>query len=221
MKRNVAILIFDEVEVLDFAGPFEVFAVADGLAGGETFNVFTVAETPGTVRARHGLKIVPTHTLENCASPDVLIVPGGIGTRPLLRKPALLEWLRVKTKRAELVMSVCTGALVLAKAGLLDGLQVTTHQDSLALLAELAPTATVDSSARFHDNGKIVVAAGISAGIDCSLHVVARFLGEAAAAATAGHMEYQGRAPRHLPGSRVADPHQAERLLPATLPPHP
>lgn len=191
MKRTVAILIFDEVEVLDFAGPFEVFAVADEVAGGETFNVFTVAETPGTVRARHGLKVVPTYTLENCPQPDVLIVPGGIGTRPLLGKPALLEWLRVKTKRAELAMSVCTGALVLAKAGLLDGLRVTTHHHALGLLAELAPTAIVDPAARFHDQGKIITAAGISAGIDASLYAVARFLGEAAATATAEHMEYR------------------------------
>lgn len=191
MKRNVAVFIFDEVEVLDFAGPLEVFAVADGLQGGDTFNVFTVAESPGTVRAHHGLKFVPNYTLENCAAPDVLIVPGGIGTRPLLAKPALLEWLRLKAKRAELVMSVCTGALVLAKAGLLDGLRVTTHHQALDLLRELAPTAVVDPSARFHDNGKIITAGGISAGIDCSLHVIARFLGEAAATATAEHMEYR------------------------------
>jgi transcriptional regulator GlxA family with amidase domain len=191
MKRNVAIFIFDEVEVLDFAGPLEVFAVADKLQGGETFNVFTVAETPGTVRADHGLKVVPNYTLENCAAPDVLIIPGGIGTRPLLGKPALLEWLRVKTKRAELVMSVCTGALLLAKAGLLDGQRVTTHHSALDLLRDLAPGATVDPSARFHDNGKIVTAAGISAGIDCSLHVVSRLLGETAATATAEHMEYR------------------------------
>ena len=191
VKRNVAIFIFDDVEVLDFAGPFEVFAVADELQGGETFSVFTVAESPGTVRARHGLKVVPTYTLENCGSPDVLVVPGGIGTRPLLGKPALLEWLRLKTKRAELVMSICTGALILAKAGLLDGLRVTTHAGALQLLAELAPRATVDATTRFHDNGKIITAAGISAGIDASLHAVARFLGEPAAIATAAHMEYR------------------------------
>jgi transcriptional regulator GlxA family with amidase domain len=191
MKRNVAILIFDEVEVLDFTGPLEVFGAADALQGGETFHVYTFAETPGTVRARHGLKVVPTYTLENCAAPDVLIVPGGMGTRPLLGKPALLEWLRVKTKRAEVVMSVCTGALVLAKAGLLDGLRVTTHHGALGLLAELAPQATVDPSARFHDNGKIVTSAGISAGIDCSLHVVERLLGEPVATATAEHLEYR------------------------------
>ncbi|MEO7414998.1 MAG: DJ-1/PfpI family protein [Opitutaceae bacterium] len=191
MKRNVAVFIFDEVEVLDFAGPFEVFSVADGLQGGETFHVFTFAETPGTVRARHGLKVVPTYTLENCAAPDVLIIPGGVGTRPLLAKPALLEWLRVKTKRAEIVMSVCTGALVLAKAGLLDGLRITTHHHAVGLLAELAPRATIDATARFHDNGKIVTAAGISAGIDASLHVIARLLGEPAATATAAQMEYR------------------------------
>lgn len=190
MKRNVAIFIFDDVEVLDFTGPLEVFAVADGLQGGETFNVFTVAESPGTVRARHGLKVVPNYTLENCAPPDVLVIPGGIGTRPLLGKPALLEWLRNKTKRAEIVMSVCTGALVLAKAGLLEQLRVTTHHNALDLLRELAPQATVDPSVRFHDNGKILTSAGISAGIDCSLHVVERLLGPAAADAAAAHMEY-------------------------------
>lgn len=191
MKRNVAILIFDEIEVLDFAGPFEVFGVTDGLQGGDTFNVFTLSTSPGTVRARNGLKVVPNHTLEDCPPVHVLVIPGGIGTRPLLHQPALLEWLRIKAKHAELVMSVCTGALVLAKAGLLDGLRVTTHHDSLDLLRELAPTATVDPSKRFHDNGKIITSAGISAGIDCSLHVVGRLLGEAAAIATAEHMEYR------------------------------
>jgi transcriptional regulator GlxA family with amidase domain len=191
MRKNVAILIFDEVEVLDFAGPFEVFGVTDALFEHSAFNVFTVAETPGTVRACNGLKVVPTHSLENCPAPDLLIVPGGMGTRPLLAKPALLEWVRVTTKRAELVMSVCTGALVLAKAGLLDGLRVTTHHHSLDLLRELAPTATVDASARFHDNGKIITSGGISAGIDSSLHVVERLLGAAAATATAEQMEYR------------------------------
>lgn len=191
MKSNVAILIFDEVEVLDFAGPFEVFGVTDGLQGGNVFNVFTVAESPGTVRARNGLKIVPNHTLEDCPAVQILVVPGGIGTRPLLNKPALLEWLRLKTKRAELVISVCTGSLVLAKAGLLDGLRITTHHHSLDLLRELAPSATVDPSARFHDNGKILTSAGISAGIDCSLHAIERLLGTAAATATAQQMEYE------------------------------
>ena len=130
MKKNIAILLFDDVEVLDFAGPFEVFAVADAQRGYAVFNVFTVAENIGTIRARNGLKVVPHFSREDCPPPHVLVVPGGFGTRALLNKPALLEWVRVKAKHAELVMSVCTGALVLAKAGLLDGLRATTHHES-------------------------------------------------------------------------------------------
>jgi transcriptional regulator GlxA family with amidase domain len=194
MKRNVAILIFDDVEVLDFAGPFEVFALTDELCHHEPFHTFMVATAPGSVRARNGLKVVPDFTLENCPPPHVLVIPGGSGTRPLLNKPALLEWLRTKARTAEIVMSVCTGALVLAKAGLLDGLRVTTHHTALDLLRELAPAATVDPSSRFHDHGKIITAAGISAGLDSSLHVVARLLNPAAAEATARQMEYE--APR-------------------------
>jgi transcriptional regulator GlxA family with amidase domain len=190
MKKNVAILIFPEVEVLDFAGPFEVFAVADELRGYTTFNTFTVASSPGSVRARNGLKVVPDFTLENCPSPHVLVIPGGFGTRALLQQPALLEWVRLKARDAELVMSVCTGALVLARIGLLDGLRVTTHHELLPMLAEMAPKATVDPSRRFHDNGRILTAAGISAGIDCSLHAVGRLLGDEAARQTAAYMEY-------------------------------
>jgi len=190
MRRPVAILVFDDVEVLDFAGPFEVFAVADELHGHGAFQVFTVAETPGTVRAVNGLKIVPHHTLESAPAPAVVVVPGGIGTRALLQRSALLEWIRQRAKRAEVTLSICTGALVLARAGLLDGLRVTTHHECVDLLRELAPAAVVDPSRRFHDNGAIVTAAGISAGIDASLHLVARLLGAGAAEATMRHMEY-------------------------------
>lgn len=191
MKRNVAILVFPDVEVLDFAGPFEVFAVTDELRGHDAFNTFTVAASPSAVRARNGLKILADFTPENCPKPQLLIVPGGYGTRAVLKQPALLEWLRVKARDAELVMSVCSGALVLAQLGLLDGLRVTTHFELLGLLAEMAPQATVDGSKRFHDNGHVLTAAGISAGIDCSLHVVGRLLGEPAVARTAQYMEYR------------------------------
>jgi transcriptional regulator GlxA family with amidase domain len=190
MKRNAAILVFDDVEVLDFAGPFEVFAKTDELGGYDAFHTFVVAESPAAVRARNGLKVVPDFTLENCPPPHVLIVPGGFGTRALLKKNSLLEWIRIKARSAELVMSVCTGALLLAKAGLLDGLRVTTHYAALDLLRELAPAATVDPTRRFHDNGKILTSAGISAGLDCALHAVSRLLDPAAADATARQMEY-------------------------------
>jgi transcriptional regulator GlxA family with amidase domain len=191
VKRNVALLVFDEVEVLDFAGPFEVFSVTDELSGYTTFNVSLVAENPGTVRARNGLTVVPHHTLESCPVPHVLIVPGGFGTRALLLKPALLEWLRRRTTAAELTMSVCTGSLVLARAGLLDGLRATTHHECFDRLRELAPRTEIVETDRFIDNGRILTAAGISAGIDCSLHVVERLLGAETAARTARYMEYR------------------------------
>jgi transcriptional regulator GlxA family with amidase domain len=191
MKKNIAILLFDDVEVLDFAGPFEVFAVADRLCGHDAFHVFTVGVSPGTVRACGGLKLVPDHTLENCPPPHVLVVPGGFGTRALIKLPSVIEWVRARARAAEVVMSICTGSLVLGRAGLLDGLRVTTHHTAFALLREVAPHAVVDDTARFTDNGKFLTSAGISAGIDCSLHLVGRLLGADAAATTAHHMEYQ------------------------------
>lgn len=191
MKKNIAILLFDDVEVLDFAGPFEVFAVTNELRGNDTFEVFTVAEGVGTVRARNGLKLVPHYTLEQCPAAHLLVIPGGFGTRALLKKPAFLEWVRIRARSAEIVMSVCTGALVLAQLRLLDGLKSTTHHECLDLLRELAPATEVMADARFIDNGRIITAAGISAGIDCSLHVVERLLGRDAATKTARYMEYQ------------------------------
>jgi len=193
MRRNVVILLFDEVEVLDFAGPFEVFAVTDSIRSNEAFKVVTVALNPGTVRARNGLKVIPDYTVGDCPQPHILIVPGGWGTRPLLGNAALLEWIRNRSRAAEVTMSVCTGSLLLAKAGLLDGMQITTHHSAIEMLRELAPKSTVNPNARFHDNGSVLTSAGISAGIDCSLHLVGRLLGDEVAAATASHMEYERR----------------------------
>jgi len=190
VRRNIAILVFDDVEVLDFAGPFEVFAVADELRGHTDFGVFTVAPVQGPVRARNGLRVVPDHTLASCPPVHVLVVPGGFGTRALIRDTVTIDWIRKTALSAEVSLSVCTGALLLAKAGLLDGLRVTTHHELLAMLGQMAPAAVVDPSARFHDNGRIVTSAGISAGIDASLHLVGRLLGEGAATATAAYMEY-------------------------------
>jgi transcriptional regulator GlxA family with amidase domain len=193
MRKTVAILVFDDVEVLDFAGPFEVFAVTDELRSHSEFNVVTVAPQPGTVRARNGLKIVPDHAIETCPQPHVLIIPGGFGTRALLRNPVILEWIQNKSRKAEITMSVCTGALVLAKLGMLDGLKATTHHLVFDELRALAPRADIDPTSRFHDNGAVLTSAGISAGIDCSLHVVGRLLGDEAASETAKYMEYERR----------------------------
>jgi transcriptional regulator GlxA family with amidase domain len=193
MRRNVAILIFPEVEVLDFAGPFEVFAVTDELNEAKLFHTFTVAESAATVRARNGLQIVPDHNFASAPTVDILIVPGGFGTRPLLDNSAVLDWVRRHAKQAEIIASVCTGSLVLAKAGLLDGRPATTHYLRHELLRELAPTATVHEDRRFLDSGAIATSAGISAGIDLSLHLVARLHGTAIAVQTARYMEYHWR----------------------------
>jgi transcriptional regulator GlxA family with amidase domain len=193
MRRNVAILLFPEVEVLDFAGPFEVFAVTDELTQHSLFHVYTVAAQSGTIRARNGLNVVPDHTFASAPPADVLIVPGGIGTRALLNDSSVIKWVRGQAERAAAVVSVCTGSLVLAKAGLLDALDATTHYERFDLLRELAPTARVHEDRRFLDNGKVLTSAGISAGIDVSLHLVARLHGAAAAAKTATYMEYHWR----------------------------
>lgn len=187
--RNLAILLFDDAEVLDFCGPFEVFSVASNQSDNPSFNVYTVAEkTP--IRARNGLSVNPNYTLSSCHKPDILLVPGGIGTRRELNNDRLIEWIRQAAADAEHVLSVCTGALMLGKAGLLDGLETTTHHVAYDLLREMVPTGIVHEDMRFVDNGRVITSAGIAAGIDMSLHVVERLLGTEIAAATARHMEY-------------------------------
>ncbi len=190
MVRKVAIFIFDEVEVLDFCGPFEVFAVTGARAEEKPFDVFTVAETAAPITARNGLSVNPKFTFADCPPADILIVPGGYGTRPLMHHQATLDWLQAQAAQAELVMSVCTGALLLAKIGLLEGLTATTHWAALDLLRDVAPNTTVQADTRLVDNGRVLLSAGISAGIDLSFHLVSRLLGRAVAQETARWMEY-------------------------------
>lgn len=195
--RNVAILLFNEVEVLDFAGPFEVFALTE-TAGKRPFQVFTVAER-GPVYARNGLSVNPTYLLHDHPAADILLIPGGggfladgtpLGTRRELHSEPILRWIKRHAETAELVLSVCTGALLLAQAGLLQGLAATTHYTAADYLQRLAPATQVQPTRRWVDTGKIITSAGISAGIDMSLHVVSRLVGPAVAAATAHEMQY-------------------------------
>jgi transcriptional regulator GlxA family with amidase domain len=188
--RTLAILLFDEVEVLDFCGPFEVFSVANRFPDQPAFTVLTVAEKAGPVLTRGGLSVNPHHQLTACPLPNLFLVPGGQGTRKEIHNPVLVEWIRQASGKAELVLSVCSGALLLAKAGLLDGLEATTHQDAIDLLRQTAPRTIVHADRRFVDNGKVVCSAGIAAGIDMSLHVVGRLLGLEVAEKTARQMEY-------------------------------
>jgi transcriptional regulator GlxA family with amidase domain len=190
-KRTVCIAIFDEVEVLDFCGPFEVFSVTGGRHGLTPFEVCTVAEREKPVKARGGLSVNPAYMFDNCPRPDILLIPGGMGTRREMNNPRMLQWLRSQAEDAELILSVCSGALVLAKAGLLNGLRATTHHGALDELRAIHPDIVVDGQQRFIDNGRVIVSAGISAGIDMSLHVVARLLGREQALETARYMEYE------------------------------
>jgi transcriptional regulator GlxA family with amidase domain len=191
--RNVTILIFDDVEVLDFCGPFEVFSVAGRRKNLDLFNVYTVAESSKPVLARNNLSINPSFTVDDLPKPDILVVPGGYGTRREMLNTKLVQWVRERAVDAELVLSVCTGALLLAKAELLSGLKATTHRGALDLLREVAPGTEVVVE-RFVDNGRIILSAGISAGIDMSFYVVEKLHGRETAVETAEYMEYDWRA---------------------------
>jgi transcriptional regulator GlxA family with amidase domain len=187
---TLAILIFDDVEVLDFWGPFEVLSVANRFTDPPAFNVLTVAEKAGPVVTRGGLSVNPHHLLADCPKPDLLLVPGGQGTRKEMHNSVLIDWIRQVSVKAELLLSVCTGALLLAKAGLLDGLEATSHHGAIDLLRQTAQKTTVHADRRFVDNGRAICSAGIAAGIDMSLHVVGRLLGHEVAKKTAWQMEY-------------------------------
>jgi transcriptional regulator GlxA family with amidase domain len=188
--KNVAILVFDEAEVLDFCGPFEVFSVTGQRDGLKPFNVYLVAVKDAPVVARNNFSINPPYKLSDCPPPDILLIPGGYGTRREMNNETLLNWVKQCAEKVQLLLSVCTGALILGKAGLLDGMQATTHHGAIELLKEVAPKTKVHESARIVDNGKIILSAGISAGIDMSLYVVSKILGEEQAKETASYMEY-------------------------------
>ena len=207
--KTVAILLFDDVEVLDFAGPFEVFGVTGGAHS--LYQVITVAETLRPVLARNQLSINPACDFASMPHADILVLPGGYGTRREKNRPGMLDFIRHKAAAAELVISVCTGALLLAKARLLAGRQATTHRGALAELARDEPDCLVLPEARVVDNGHIVLSAGISAGIEACLYVLARQHGDAVAGATADYMEYDW-IHRQVDGQRVVRCHPVPRF---------
>ncbi|HMF98288.1 MAG TPA: DJ-1/PfpI family protein [Vicinamibacterales bacterium] len=196
-RQTVGIFIFDDVEVLDFAGPFEVFSRTRLVAGADSrrsddsapFTVFTVARTVEPITAIAGLRVVPAYSWETAPPIDILVVPGGFGTRALLRDEAALTWIRHAASRASLVTSVCTGALLYAQTGLLRGRRATTHWAALDLLASLDQTIEVQRDARVVSD-TIVTSAGVSAGIDMSFAVVEQMHGAEVARETAHYIEY-------------------------------
>jgi transcriptional regulator GlxA family with amidase domain len=188
--RTVGIFVFPDVEVLDFCGPFEVFSVTGREIAPGSFQVFTVAAHAGPIAARNGLSVNPDYSFADAPACELLLIPGGMGTRPLMHEAAVLDWIGRRAAEAELVLSVCTGALLLAKAGLLDGLSATTHHGALDLLRSVAPQTAVRDDERVVDNGRVITSAGVAAGIDMSFHVVAKLLGRETAARAARYIEY-------------------------------
>jgi transcriptional regulator GlxA family with amidase domain len=189
-SRTVGILIFPDVEILDFCGPFEVFSSAGSEAGEKLFNALTVAETDDLVTCRGGLLVQPNVTFTNAPKFDIILAPGGYGTDQQQENPVVLDWLRQQSTVAELTTSVCTGAFLLGAAGLLDGLRATSHWSTIERLRDFVPGATVLDDERVVDEGNVITSAGVSAGIDMALHVVRRLHGDAVATATARDMEY-------------------------------
>lgn len=187
-QRLVAILLFPDVEVLDFAGPFEVFSLAALETEPAAFRVMTVAAAP--IVTVGGLRVTPEHDFESCPQADILLVPGGSGSRQAMREQRILSWVGRQAKGAEIVASICTGALLLGRLGLLDGLRSTTHWGALDLLREVAPQTIVVPETRYIDNGRILTSAGISAGIDMSLYLVERLCGADVARTVMRDMEY-------------------------------
>jgi transcriptional regulator GlxA family with amidase domain len=192
----IGLLLFDDVEVLDACGPFEVFSVATRVAQRDRpeqpkpFQVVTLsAEVTPTVRARGGLTLVADRLLAHAPPVDVALVPGGV-TAGIEAAPAVLGWIRGAATSAQVVASVCTGAFPLAMAGLLDGRTATTHWEDQAELQARFPAVTVVNAVRYLDHGSVATSAGVSAGIDLALHLVARLADEPLAEATARQMDY-------------------------------
>ena len=189
--RNVAIVVYENAEPLDWTGPFEVYndAAEFGRANGErAFNVYVVSKTKDKLNAQ-GMFIVPSYSIQDAPKPDIVLFPGGPSGN-ITDDAEFFAWAKKASEEAEIAQSVCTGAFVLGKAGLLDGLEVTTFHGAIDGLQKRFPKTEVKRGRRFVDNGHVVTTAGISAGIDGSLHIVARLLGRRVADDVAMYMEY-------------------------------
>ena len=190
--RNVAIVLYEGVELLDFAGPGEVFAAAANVGrdrGEPAFKVYTVAPARQPLKSQGFVTITPDYGTDDAPPPDILVIPGG-ASQTLLKSERFMSWAVAAMKNAKITLTVCTGAFIPATAGLLDGQSATTHHGSFDGLRSAAPRVTVIEGKRFVDNGSIITTAGVSAGIDGALHTVARLLGRNVADSTASYMEY-------------------------------
>jgi len=196
MTYSVGIFVFDNVEVLDFTGPYEVFTTASRVYGKQNllssvtpFEVFTIGQTKESVRARAGLKIDPDFDFKTHPKIDVLLIPGGVVTE-VLKNASVINWIATTSKQAQLTASICTGAFLLAKAGLLEGKSATTHWEDINDLRVMFRDLDIQEQIRWVDEKEIVTSAGISAGIDMSLHLIERLMNRDLAIKTARQMEF-------------------------------
>ena len=195
MAHHIGIVLFDGVEELDAVGPWEVFAAWSHFFADDEISVSCLSPAGGAVAAAKGMTLTAHHSFADAPSYDVLLHPGGKGTRPLMRDDAHLEWVRAQRAAVPLMTSVCTGSLVFAAAGLLRGRPATTHWASLELLAETDPTIEVRAEDRYVDDGDVVTSSGVSAGIDMALHLVRRIAGEQRAKDVRRYIQYDPQPP--------------------------
>ena len=195
MSTTIGLFLFDGAEELDWAGPWEVLAAWAENYPEDEIEVFTFSQSQATVTCAKGLKVNPDHTWATMPELDVLVYPGGRGTRAQLGDSEIAEWLRGVAKQADIITSVCTGSLVLADVGLLDGLAATTHWESLDALSDLGDDVEVRPDDRFVDNGSTITAAGVSAGIDMALHLIVRLKSEERARQVRRYIQYDPEPP--------------------------
>jgi putative intracellular protease/amidase len=205
MPRNLAIFIFEGVQIIDYTGPYEVLGQARE-NGERMFNVYTVAEKPEALTTNMGMTVTPKYSFDNAPKADIVVLPGG-GVGPHMNNPKVIKWVQESASRAEYVMSVCNGAFYLGKAGLLDGLSATTFYGMIDDLKTLAPKAKIVRDQRFVDNGKIITTAGLSSGIDGALRIVEKLAGRGNAQEVALNLEYNWQPDAAYARASFADRH--------------
>ncbi|MEO6166011.1 MAG: DJ-1/PfpI family protein [Chitinophagales bacterium] len=188
--QNVAIFIFNDAEVLDFTGPFEVFNIANTVAEKQLFNVFLVAASEQMIYAKNNFKVLPDYNFTEMPEADILIIPGGSGSKVQMHLVPVLNWVKHEAGRASLVLSVCTGSFILGNAGLLNNLAATTHHGSYDEFEKEFSTTKLIRGVKYVENEKVITAGGISAGIDMSIMVVGKIHGNTLAQQVAERMEY-------------------------------
>lgn len=192
MKKNVAILIFDDAEVLDFSGPFEVFSVTSQINEDHFYNVFTISENTDLVKAVNGLKVQPDFSIENHPHIDILIISGGQGTRTIMKNESLLKWISSVYNTGSLMLSICSGSRLIGKLGLLNEKKYCTHHQVYDSMEQIVINGFPQKHQRFiQSDERIYTSGGISAGIDLSFHIIEKQLGKNIAQKTADYMEYR------------------------------